>query len=460
MKNIRNYIQISLLILLASSCSDDFINISREDSLNSADFYKTQDDFNSAVIAAYSKMQGQVGLYFELVEWRSDNLDLLAPTAGTQDRFNINKFQETSANGIVQNAWANFYNGIFRANQVTSNIPNANFDQTLAQQYEAEARFVRALTYFNVVRLWGDAPIILTPQNAEEALNVGRSPEAEVYNVIEEDLLFAVNNLPASYPSQSFGRATSGAAKALLGKVYLTQGKYGDTVDILNEVLGEYQLLDDVAEVFNPDNETNAEVIFSIRFNKDVLGEGHGLWFSVTDISISPLTVKLNNAYDSNDARLSLITYQPVGNRLAPGKFVDEESEIIDNKFGNDYILLRYADVLLMLSEALNAQEYQSGGQAFDLLNEVRERAGLDAYTATDLPDQQSFQNAILNERFLEFPLEGHRWFDLIRTNAFAPEILSGIGETIQLFQLLYPVPQSEIEKINNTDLFYQNEGY
>ncbi len=445
--------------LFLTGCSKDFIELAPKDFLNSQDFYQTEDDFNSAVLAVYAKLQGQVGLYFELVEWRSDNLDLGAPTAGTQDRYNINKFQETSANGILQDAWANFYNGIFRANVITDKISGANFDDGMKKQFEAEARFIRALAYFNVARIWGDAPIVLREVSAEESLTIGRSPVSEVYEAIEEDLNFAINNLPSSYSAGDFGRATSGAAKALLGKVYLTQKKYGDAVTTLNSVVNQYSLLNDITSVFDAGNKANKEVIFSIRFNKEIEGEGHGLWFGISDISISPFTTKLVDAYTTDDARKGLIDYVYSGNQLVPGKFYDTESTATRN-FGNDYILLRQADVLLMLAEALNEQEYQASGAAFDYLNDVRERANLPALTSTDLADQTSFRNAVLNERFLEFPFEGQRWFDLIRTNTAQAQISSGLGINIQDYQLLYPVPQAEIEKINNTSIFYQNAGY
>ena len=443
-------------LLFTMSCSDEFVNLSPKDSLNSADYYKTKDDFNAGIIAAYAKLQGQVSIYFELIEWRSDNLDLGAPTAGTQDRFNINKFQETTDNGLVKSAWENFYNGIFRTNVIIEKIGSANFDETLKKQYEAEARFIRALTYFNVVRIWGDAPIVLKTITVKESLKLGRKPASEVYAVIEADLQFAAENLPSA---QTLGRATSGAAKTLLGKAYLTQKKYPEAVAVLNEVVGQYSLQPSIANVFDVTKKANTEIIFSIRFNKEIVGEGHGAWFSVSDRTISPFTLKLVNAYAINDQRKTMIDFVTTGNQFVPGKFFDTESTATRN-FGNDYILLRYADVLLMLSEALNEVGYQSSGDAFKLLNEVRKRAGLANYTAINLPNQGSFRTAILNERFLEFPLEGHRWFDLIRTNAAAVEIKSRIGKDIQDYQLLYPVPQSEVEKINNLTIFYQNDGY
>lgn len=450
---------LSILVITITSCSDDFVELAPENFLNTEDFYKTSDDFNSAVIAAYAKLQSQVSSYFELVEWRSDNLNLNAGTSGAQDRFNINKFQETSANGIIQDVWASFYNGIFRCNVITDRIGGANFDETLKKQYEAEARFIRAITYFNIVRYWGDAPIVLNEVSAETSLQVGRSPASEVYAAIEDDLNFAMQNLPSSHGSSGFGRATSGAARAYLGKVLLTQGKHAEASSTLNSISG-YSLLGNVADVFDTGNKTNNEIIFSIRFDKNVAGEGHGLWFAISDISTSPLTPKLVNAYNTSDARKSLIDYQSEGTLLVPSKFFDTQSSST-NQYGNDYILMRYADVVLMQAEALNEQGYQPNGQAFSLLNEVRNRAGLTTpLTATDLPDQQSFRNAVLNERFLEFPLEGQRWFDLIRTGKATSEISSGIGLNIQGYQFLYPVPQSEIEKINNTSIFGQNAGY
>lgn len=456
---------LSFFTITLNSCSDNFVELAPENFLNTEDFYRTPDDFNSAVIVAYAKLQGQVNTYFELVEYRSDNLDIGAPTAGTQDRFSINKFDETSANGIIQNAWANFYNGIFRCNVITDHISGVDFDQSVKNQYEAEARFIRALTYFNIVRYWGDAPLILTEISAEESLKIGRSNVNDVYAAIEQDLEFAIANLPSAYSSLDFGRATSGAASALLGKVFLTQAKYAEAITVLNGVTS-YSLLNNIEDVFDTGNKSNNEIIFSIRFDKDISGEGHGLWFAISDISTSPITSKLNNSYEISDTRKNLIDFKPEGALLVPSKFFDTQSSST-NDYGNDYILLRYADVILMKAEALNEEGYQPDGEAFTFLNQIRTRAGLETLNATDIPNQASFREAILRERFLEFPLEGHRWFDLVRTNTAKAEINSGITEVssdeglnIQDFQLLYPVPQAEIEKINNASIFYQNEGY
>lgn len=452
MKKTYRYI---IFLLVFAGCSSEFTELAPEETLNAFEFYKTQDEFNSAVVAAYARLQSHVGLCFEL-EYRSDNLNIGAPTAGTQDRFDLNEFKETSANGIVGETWRIYYNQIFRSNVITDNIGGADFE--LKNQYEAEARFLRALAHFNVVRLWGDVPLVLNQLSAAESIRVPRSPVADVYQAIETDLLYAAENLPSS-PS-AFGRATSGAAKTLLGKVYLTQKRFTEALSILEEVVGQYSLLPDVTDVFDTNNKQNNEIIFSIRFDKDIDGENHGLWLNVSDVSTADISTKLLATYEDTDARKYLAEYQPNpgGSLFAPGKFLDEQSSVT-NRFGNDYILLRYADVLLMISEAQNEIEYQSSGIAFDYLNDVRERAGASVLSSTELPDQDSFREAVLDERFLEFPYEGQRWFDLVRTNT-AREEMAEVGKNVQSHQLLFPIPQAEIEKINNPDILSQNPGY
>jgi hypothetical protein len=450
----KNSIYKYLVILtIFTSCSKEFTELSPENFLNAQEFYKTQDDFNSAVIAAYAKLQTHVSLYFEL-EYRSDNLNILAPTAGTQDRFDLNEFKETTANGIVQDAWRIYYNQIFRCNVITDNITDTNFD--LKNQYEAEAKYLRALTYFNIVRLWGDAPLVLSQVSPEDALSVPKSTTTEIYEAIEADLVFAVTNLPTS--AIGFGRATSGAAKALLGKVYLTERKYTEAISILNEIVSKYALLPEVTDVFDTDNKLNNEIIFSIRFDKEIPDENHSLWLGVSDVSTADLSTKLIDAYNVLDARKFLADYQSNGSLFAPGKFLDTES-IATRRFGNDYILLRYADVLLMIAESQNEIGYQSAGVAFNYLNDIRERAGLTALTATEVPNQSTFRDVILNERFLEFPYEGHRWFDLTRTQTAKAE-MELLGKTVQSHQLLWPIPQAEIEKVNNPNILGQNPGY
>ena len=447
------------------SCGKDFFDLSPNYEVAVDNTFKTAEDFDVAVKGCYAKLQGQVNYYLELCEYGSDNLYLSAPTAGTQDRYDIDQFRETPSNGIIEDAWANFNNGVYRCNMVLDRIDAAQIDGTLKSQYKGEALFVRALTYFNMYRLWGGVPVTRKVVSVAEALKIGRSTEQEMYDLIAGDLETIVGEgmLPVSYNDADAGRATMGAAKALLGKVYLTFGQPQKAADILDDLIGQYSLLKDVADVFNVSNKMNPEIIFAVRFNKEVVGEGHGAWFSITNLTDnSGQTPVLKGLYDGPDARRQLIEYVQVSgvNLCLMRKFMDTP-DATTNQYGNDQILLRYADVLLMYAEALNEVAY-NGSQdspALAALNQVHVRAGLDPLNITELPDQDAFRRAVCIERQKEFPYEGHRWFDLVRMG-YAAEAVAAEGHAIQNWQMLYPIPTTELERINNPSLLWQNPGY
>ena len=286
MKKIRILFSAAALLALGA-CGEDFFDLQPNYEVSVDNAFKTADDFDVAVKGCYAKLQGQVSYYTELCEYRSDNLYLDAPTAGTQDRYDLDQFSETPSNGILEDAWANFNNGVYRCNMVLDRIDDADFDATLKAQYEGEALFIRAYTYFNMYRLWGGVPTTRKVVSVAEALKIGRSSEEQMYEFIAGDLKRIVDEqmLPASYGAADTGRATLGAARALLGKVYLTFGKAQEAADVLDDLVGQYRLLDDVADVFDVDNKMNDEVIFAVRFNKEVVGEGHGAWFSITNLT-------------------------------------------------------------------------------------------------------------------------------------------------------------------------------
>ena len=356
-----------------------------------------------------------------------------APTAGTQDRYDIDQFADKASNGILESAWANFNNGVYRCNLVLDKIDAADFDATLKKQYKGEALFVRALTYFNMYRVWGGIP-----------------------------MTDKVNMLPSSYTGTDTGRATSGAAMALLGKIYLTFHKWTEARNVLSQLIGRYSLMPTPDKVFDVDNKMNDEIIFAVRFNKDVEGEGHGYWFSIINLTDDTNQTKaLKECYKDGDKRKDLITYVKVEDKVCVmNKFKDLKSATY-NTVGNDQIILRYADVLLMYAEALNEISYSNSqtSDAMVALNAVHTRAGLSPVQITELADQDSFRKAIMLERQQEFPYEGHRWFDLVRMGG-AKEAMKAEGHTIQDFQFLYPIPKTELERINNTELLWQNPGY
>lgn len=463
MKNYKLILFLSATFL-SVACTDSFFDLEPSSSVTTDKVYKTAEDFNVAVMGCYSKLQTQVSFFTECCEYRSDNLTLSAPTAGTQDRYDIDQFADKASNGILENAWANFNNGVYRCNLVLDRIDAANFDATLKKQYKGEALFIRALTYFNMYRLWGGIPMTDRVVTVAEALRIGRSSEQQVYDFLVRDLNQIINEnmLPASYSSTDMGRVTSGAAMALLGKVYLTFHKWTEARDVLSQLIGKYSLMTTPEQIFDVNNKMNDEIIFAVRFNKDVEGEGHGYWFSIINLTDDTNQTKsLKECYKDGDKRKELITYVKVEDKVCVmNKFKDLKSATY-NTVGNDQIILRYADVLLMYAEALNEISYSNAqnSEALAALNAVHTRAGLSQIQITELPDKESFRKAIMLERQQEFPYEGHRWFDLVRMGG-AKEAMKADGHIIQDHQFLYPIPKTELERINNTELLWQNAGY
>lgn len=454
----------SLATLLMTSCGDSFFDLEPASSVTIDKVYKTASDYNVAVIGCYAKLQSQVNFYTECCEYRSDNLSLGAPTAGTQDRYDIDHFTEKPSNGILSSYWANFNNNVYRCNLLLDQIDGANFAENLKKQYKGEAMFIRALNYFNMYRIWGGVPATKHVVSAAEALKVARYSDEQMFDLIAGDLKEIVDNnyLPETYSSADMGRATSGAAKALLGKVYLTFHKWTEAKDILSQLIGKYQLVSPIAQVFNVDNKNNNEIIFAVHFNKEIEGEGHSYWYNLTNASDDTnQTSSLLNTYPTGDTRKDLITYVQVEKNVRlMNKFYDTKSPTFKT-VGNDQILLRYADVLLMYAEALNEIQYDAseGSLALKYLNAVRQRAGISNLTAKQLPTQEKFRKGILVERQREFPYEGQRWFDLVRMG-FAKSVMAENGVEIKDYQLLFPIPQQEIEKVGNKSILWQNPGY
>ncbi|MRI63765.1 RagB/SusD family nutrient uptake outer membrane protein [Ornithobacterium rhinotracheale] len=462
MKNNIKTITFAIISLLTfNSCNDDFLETTPNNKLVIDKVYKTSKDFDVAVIGCYSKLQTQVDFYTEFSEFRSDNLMLTAPTTGTQDRYDIDHFVDRPSNGLLSKYWAIFNNNVYRCNLILDRIDQANFDESLKKQYKAEAMFVRALVYFNMYRVWGGVSVTRKVVTPSEALKIKRSTDDEMLKFIAGDLKMIIddNMLPEKYDNVNVGRATSGAARALLGKVYLTFHKNTEAVNVLTPLVNKYQLLENPLDIFDVNNKTNDEIIFSVRFNKDILNEGHNYWFHITNRKDENYQVpSLKQLYTDDDKRKPLLLYEQAEKRVyLMNKFMDIKNESY-KQVGNDQILIRYADVLLSLAEALNEISYNE--ESVKYLNEVRVRAGLEALTTSELSNQELIKKMILDERHREFPYEGHRWFDLVRMG-YAKQIMKKAQDIdVKDYQLLFPIPQSEIEKINDDKILWQNPGY
>ncbi len=462
MKNHILTVALCALGMFAAGC-DDFLEELPQSSAASANFYKNDNDVKNAVNACYANLQ-KSQLYGEfminMAETRSDNIEDQNPGGNAGRDYNIDKFTAGADNAAITAVWQYSYNTIMRCNAVIQNIGACSVESNKIQ-YEAEARFLRALMYFNIVRFWGDAPLVLTQITSEQSVNARRDEASKIYDAIVDDLNFAATNLPKSYDKTEMGRATSGAALALLGKVYLTQQKWADCKTTLQRLMssefdGVYELLPDVAEVFKMENKLNKEMVFVVHYSKVVVGEGHN--FSQYYKNASLLDRALRTAYEDNDARKGLLETISIDKDNTPFVKFYDTFDLTTKNVGYDQPVIRYADVLLMYAEALNEISFDASesSEALKYLNQVRTRSGATAYKAADLNSKDKFREQLMEERRLEFPLECHRWFDLIRTNT-AEAAMAKVGLNITKNDYLYPIPKYEMELCPNLT---QNPGY
>ena len=487
MRNIKTLFAAGVIVLLsASSCKKDFLELAPISQQNGNNFYKTAEDMKNALTAAYGGLQ-YGGLYYSSMhvigDLRSDNTEITNPNAGAdlQAVDNFTNLPTTSTSSIT---WAGHYQAIQNTNIVIEKIEPVAMDATLKARYTGEAKFLRALMYFNLVRIFGDVPLVTKViNNPQEGYTYGRTPSADVYNQIITDLTEAEAVLPHEFTGADIGRATKGAAAALLGKVYLTQRRWDLAVPQLKKVidnvaLNKYQIMPTYAGVFGVANENNRESIFEVQFKRASTGEGSpftnqfapiGSGTAVVSVG-NPLgqnipTANMNNAYETGDLRkaVSMRTSYVLGANTVNHNYVVKYSgtPAANLDSDNNWIVLRYADVLLMYAEALNEQGYVADGPAFTYLNQIRTRAGLPSKTSNNanaalrVANQADFRLAIEQERRIELAFEGHRWFDLIRTDR-ALAVLGASG--MQPHHNVFPIPQTQIDI--NPGKITQNPNY
>ena len=249
-------------IILLVSC-EDFLNLAPESEISSSTFYRNDKEVESGVIAIYDGMQNYIQTEWPIAEMRSDNTHTRAQRSeGEWREFETMNVQVI--NSTVSKYWLDNYNVIFRANTVLANLDNVT-TESLKVQFEGEAKFARALSHFNLVRAFGDVPVVDKVIKYTDTEYFGRDPQSEVYNLIVSDLTTAVANLP-NRAGIAFGRATKGAAQAILAKVYLTLKDYSNAKTLLDGIIssGDYTLLPKYADVFY--KERNNEIIFGVQY--------------------------------------------------------------------------------------------------------------------------------------------------------------------------------------------------
>ncbi|GAB4021513.1 RagB/SusD family nutrient uptake outer membrane protein [Spirosoma koreense] len=470
-----------LLIFLLAACEKQ-LDVSPVTNLTNATFYKTADDAKAALGACYAAISG-TDPFLDLAT--SD--DAIPFLTGSADRPLLWRYNITPTNTFIQN-YGSAYSGINRANTVIARLPGISMDESLKARYVAEAKFLRALHYFNLVRLYGDVPVVTTETTSLEGLAVQRDPVDKVYAQIETDLKEAENGLPKTYAASESGRATQGAAKGILAKVYLTRAGttagspyWAQAAAKAKEVmdLGVYDLYANFADAFALSARGGKENIVEVQNLTDVKGHtldfGYGTRsapiFPGTGSGIARPSPSLFNAYTSADKRkpvmfLTSYVYNGVTYNLSATdpdptkavafqKFIDKTAKSLE---GTSIPILRYADILLIFAEASNEAGNGPTDAAYAALNKVHTRAGL--ATLSGLTYQQ-FKEAVWLERRLELAFENNRRNDLVRTgrllDAVKAENSFDRNATIQPFHVLMPIPQTDLDANPNLK---QNPGY
>ena len=487
---------ILLLTLFTFFSCNDFLQKDPLVGVVEENFYNTEEDAIAAVNAAYAALQFEMtpGGHFHWFwgDVMSDDSDKGGSGPNdTPELGQLESFQGPVNTPLLLGEWEADYEAIYRANVVLERIPPIDMNEGSKNRILAEARFIRAFSFYNLVTIFGGVPLVDRVLSPSE-FNLPRSTAEEVWQLIESDLNIAAMDLPlrSEYPLEDLGRITKGAAQALLLKTYMYQSKFGAAEAMAFEIVssGEYQLASDYASIFTEAGENNEESVFEIQYMNASGGnwgrnnanegtftnvfqrargqfEGYGFNLPTQDF------VDEFFAEGFEDPRLSATVFR-IGENMGdrgvftkdatgfphdyyPKKYFNNKSEEApfgdpNPNGGSNYRVIRYADVLLLHAEAAFHNGNESAAK--NSLNAVRERVGLDPINSSGPPLLQ----AIYHERRVELGLEGHRFFDLVRSGR-AQEVLGSQGYDDNVHHI-FPIPEQQIQLTNGS--LIQNPGY
>ena len=462
--------------LLYSSCKK-FLTEKPYSFLTPTNFYQSASDATAALNGVFSGLQAQA--YYGRTVWiiSENSADLLYPASGNSDRTSLYQGTFTATNGEIGNWWVSSYKMIKGANDVIAHVPSIAMDVPARNNIVGNAYFLRAMAYFDLVRSFGDIPLITAPiiGGTDSSLYASRAASSKVYSQIIADLQYAeANCFPENkISSGNKGMVSSGAASAMLARVYLTRAStaFADPADNqnalaeCNKVIGSgiYSLLPNYADIFNCDKKYGPEHIFLVQFalppstgnitlrmfTPAALGGSASFYcqnnFFNTGYSAADSTRK-NYILANKAVNTTTGVLQPVTPFFY--KYRDNQWTSGSNNSRVDWIVLRYADVWLMQSEAMNNIDPTNSAK-FTGLNNVRSRAGLTApaqqLNSTNTPTAAAFVDSLLADRARELCVEGERRWDLIRLGRFQQR-MSTLGITIDNNHLVFPIPQSEMQ--------------
>ncbi len=487
MNRIKYQIISFVFLIAASSCDQELLDLYPKTQITEGNFFQTKDQLVQIVNDTYRQVQrvysarGLPSLFGEL---RSDNTQIITVDGFDFWANDITDFRMFTDNEGNRNAWEICYNAIHICNTAITQLENAQDlfqgDDQLRQRLIAEARFNRSLIYFNMVRAWDGVPFALQVVDPEDAYGYLRESPATIYSQLETDLLSSKDALLESYQGTDVGRVTKYGAAAVLAKLYLTIGEPQSAENELKEIIdsGMYSLdanddgsidIDDYLHLFSPDTKNSRSSILELQYLGGEIGvnSDHQQNFSPHRSNVNlPGTSNTYKGYGFNIPSDDLINEFETGDErkdisiamgytdLVTGDFIDYPftMKFYDPNFdypGQNFEVIRYADILLMYAEVTNDPQY---------LNMVRSRAGLPLYGTTGYPSTQyqNLEQAIEHERRVELCFEFHRFFDLKRTGR-ATEVMGAKGYSINNNKLVFPIP---LRVVDTNPKITQNQGY
>ncbi len=470
MKRLNKYRILIILVPLAlmfSQCEKDFLDTLPLSSISTESYYKTAADAENTLVGCYSELAGQVWNMSVILQVTSDN-----NYAGgdNPENFRFDNMIRMAPGEYCTNAWIGFYVTINKCNNILKFVPeiddpNLDADNRRAT-IQGEATFLRAFAYFNLVRLWGDVPLTITPTESLDPaiINLSRSPVADVYAQIVSDLEYSISVLQTAGSVQA-GRVTKGAAQALLAQVYATMdppdwNKVKSNCDaVINS--GDYELVADYDFLFDGDHYNNSESIFEYQYQKpNAASWAYQLWASPSRSGDSwrkfnTPSEDLIQAFEAEDDSIRLnssIYYEDIGEywtdpdygTIVP--FMNKWRHPSGWSSEDDFYVIRLAETILLRAEAENELGNQSAALAD--LQTIRDRVSLPAKSLTG---QQAVRDALLLERRLELAFEFYRWFDLLRYDiAISTMKALGMGYQVQNSDVLFPIPQDDMDRNPN----------
>lgn len=484
MNKLRLYSKLISIVFALSifSACEDRLDENTFTTLSPNDFFNTGEDLEVVLNSVYGELRYS-DITRDAVTLQEVNTDIAIERSGGIFTFNepIEEFNWTSTYQWTKDWWERRYRGIFKANTVIDNAGAVEMDEARKQEILAEARFLRAFNYYLLYDFFGPTPLITSSQT-EVTDRPARATEEEMISFIENEFIAASDILPVNPPREQYGRPTKGAALGALTKFYMMTKKWQEGATTAKKVmdLDVYDLFTegDRTELFSPENQRDNEFIFvSVMSNTpdDDTGNGwlshvvpRGYQWQYPPRQIFAAEYKVRSdflaLFDADDERLNAVLFEFVNadgetillgeNNARSLKFPEYPNQGI-SRSSDDFPYIRFADILLLRAEALN--ELNGPNQeSIDLLNSVRDAAGVDTFTVGDFPNAEAFRSFILEERGREFHTEALRRQDLIRHGKFI-EMAIARGKPAKDFQVRYPIPQTEIERNDNLT---QNEGY